>query len=130
MKGLSNMTGLNEAEEHAIARLTPYANGAANNVGNASVVLDAARVIAGEAGLHRGIQAIAAVAVRMSEARAKHPWPAHAYGPYQALGVIEEEVRELAHAVEHETPERARDEALDSIVTALRMWLGEHEVRG
>ena len=34
---------------------------------------------------------------------------------------------ELVHAVEHESPERIRDEALDVAVTALRLWLGEHE---
>ena len=45
-----------------------------------------------------------------------------------ALGVIGGEYRELVHAVEHETPERIRDEALDVAVTALRLWLGEHKV--
>ena len=35
--------------------------------------------------------------------------------------------RELVHAVEHESPERIRDEDLDVAVTALRLWMGEHE---
>ena len=34
----------------------------------------------------------------------------------------------VSYAVEHETPERIRDEALDVAVTALRLWLGEHKV--
>ena len=51
-----------------------------------------------------------------------------AEGKYHALGVIGEEYRELVYAVEHETPERIRDEALDVAVTALRLWLGEHKV--
>ena len=41
-----------------------------------------------------------------------------------------EEYHELVIAVEKETPERMRDEALDVAVTALRMWAGEHERRG
>lgn len=56
----------------------------------------------------------------------KHP--VFAEGKYHALGVIGEEYRELVYAVEHETPERIRDEALDVAVTALRLWLGEHKV--
>ena len=64
------------------------------------------------------------------EAREKHPWPEHADGKYQALGVVGEEYHELVIAVEKETPERMRDEALDVAVTALRMWAGEHERRG
>lgn len=63
---------------------------------------------------------------RLSEARGKHP--VFAEGKYHALGVIGEEYRELVHAVEHETPERICDEALDVAVTALRLWLGEHKV--
>ena len=68
---------------------------------------------------------ITALAKRMGEARGKHP--VFAEGRYHALGVIGEEYRELVHAVEHESPERIRDEALDVAVTALRLWLGEHE---
>lgn len=62
-----------------------------------------------------GEQALAALMQRLSEARGKHP-------------VFAEEYRELVYAVEHETPERIRDEALDVAVTALRLWLGEHKV--
>ena len=71
-------------------------------------------------------QALAALMQRLSEARGKHP--VFAEGKYHALGVIGEEYRELVYAVEHETPERIRDEALDVAVTALRLWLGEHKV--
>ena len=42
-----------------------------------------------------------------------------------ALGVIGAEYEELVRAVERETPERVRDEALDVAVTALRLWAGE-----
>ena len=66
-----------------------------------------------------GEKALAALMQRLSEARVKHP--VFAEGKYHALGV-------LVHAVEHETPERIRDEALDVAVTALRLWLGEHKV--
>ena len=73
-----------------------------------------------------GEQALAALMQRLSEARGKHP--VFAEGKYHALGVIGEEYRELVYAVEHETPERIRDEALDVAVAALRLWLGEHKV--
>lgn len=73
-----------------------------------------------------GEQALAALMQRLSEARGKHP--VFAEGKYHALGVIGGEYRELVHAVEHETPERIRDEALDVAVTALRLWLGEDKV--
>ena len=33
----------------------------------------------------------------------------------------------IVRAVERETPERVRDEALDVAVTALRLWAGEQE---
>lgn len=60
---------------------------------------------------------------RMAEARKKHP--VFAEGKYHALGVIGAEYEELVRAVERETPERVRDEALDVAVTALRLWAGE-----
>ena len=64
-----------------------------------------------------------ALARRMAEARKKHP--VFAEGKYHALGVIGAEYEELVRAVERETPERVRDEALDVAVTALRLWAGE-----
>ena len=85
-------------------------------------------VILGNGSAQDGRELITALTQRMGEARAKHPWPDHAYGQYQALGVIGAEYHELEHAVEYETQERMRDEALDIAVTALRFWLGEHEV--
>ena len=84
-----------------------------------------AELILGNGSVQAGNGLIAALAKRMGEAREKHP--VFAEGRYHALGVIGEEYRELVHAVEHETPERIRDEALDVAVTALRLWLGEHE---
>lgn len=84
-----------------------------------------AELILGNGSLKSGRVLTAALAKRMGEAREKHP--VFAEGRYHALGVIGEEYRELVHAVEHESPERIRDEALDVAVTALRLWLGEHE---
>ena len=78
-----------------------------------------AELILGNGSVQAGRGLMAALAKRMGEAREKHPWPEHADGKYQALGVVGKE-----------TPERMRDEALDVAVTALRMWAGEHERRG
>ena len=77
------------------------------------VELMEAELILGNGSVQAGRGLMAALAKRMGEAREKHPWPEHADGKYQALGV-----------------ERMRDEALDVAVTALRMWAGEHERRG
>ena len=85
-----------------------------------------AELILGNGNVQSGHGLMAALAKRMGEARKKHP--VFAEGKYHALGVIGEEYRELVHAVEHETPERICDEALDVAVTALRLWLGEHKV--
>lgn len=84
-----------------------------------------AELILGNGSAQAGRDLIMALAKRMGEAREKHP--VFAEGKYHALGVIGEEYRELVHAVEHESPERIRDEALDVAVTALRLWMGEHE---
>ena len=94
------------------------------------VELMEAELILGNGSVQAGCGLMAALAKRMGEAREKHPWPEHADGKYQALGVVGEEYHELVIAVEKETPERMRDEALDVAVTALRMWAGEHERRG
>ena len=94
-------------------------------VGDVVELMEAA-VLLGNGGQRDGMAIIAALARRMAEARKKHP--VFAEGKYHALGVIGGEYRELVHAVEHETPERIRDEALDVAVTALRLWLGEHKV--
>lgn len=82
-----------------------------------------AELILGNGSVRSGRGLTAALAKRMGEAREKHP--VFAEGKYHALGVIGEEYRELVHAVEHESPERIRDEALDVAVTALRLWMGE-----
>lgn len=94
------------------------------NAGEIVEMLEA-ELILGKGSVKSGRVLTAALAKRMGEARGKHP--VFAEGRYHALGVIGEEYRELVHAVEHETPERIRDEALDVAVTALRLWLGEHE---
>lgn len=87
------------------------------------VELMEAAVLLGNGGQRGGAVMIAALARRMEEARKKHP--VFAEGKYHALGVIGEEYEELVRAVERETPERVRDEALDVAVTALRLWAGE-----
>lgn len=93
-------------------------------VGDVVELMEAA-VLLGNGGQRGGAAMIAALARRMEEARKKHP--VFAEGKYHALGVIGAEYEELVRAVERETPERIRDEALDVAVTALRLWLGEHE---
>lgn len=70
----------------------------------------------------KGRAMLEAIARRLGEAREKHP--AWSEGPYYALGVIHSEFLELERAVEHETEDRQRDEALDVIATAIR-FLGE-----
>ena len=82
-----------------------------------------AAVLLGNGGQRDGMAIIAALARRMAEARKKHP--VFAEGKYHALGVIGAEYEELVRAVERETPERVRGEALDVAVTALRLWAGE-----
>lgn len=70
----------------------------------------------------KGRAIMQAIALRLEEARGKHP--VYAEGPYHALGVIHAEFKELEHAVEHETEARQKDEALDVIATSVR-FLGE-----
>lgn len=84
-----------------------------------------AELILGNGSVQAGRGLMAALAKRMGEAREKHP--VFAEGKYHALRVIGAEYEELTRAVERETPKRVRDEALDVAVTALRLWLGEHE---
>jgi UTP:GlnB (protein PII) uridylyltransferase len=91
-------------------------------VGDVVELMEAA-VLLGNGGQRDGMAIIAALARRMEEARKKHP--VFAEGKYHALGVIGAEYEELVRAVERETPERVRDEALDVAVTALRLWAGE-----
>lgn len=70
----------------------------------------------------KGRAIMQAIALRLEEAREKHP--VYAEGPYHALGVMHAEFKELEHAVEHETESRQMDEALDVIATSVR-FLGE-----
>ena len=91
-------------------------------VGDVVELMEAA-VLLGNGRQRGGAVMIAALARRMEEARKKHP--VFAEGKYHALGVIGAEYEELVRAVERETPERVRDEALDVAVTALRLWAGE-----
>lgn len=65
------------------------------------------------------------IAARVEHARKKHPL--FAEGKFHALGVIESEFRELEYAIEHESEDRQRDEALDVIATCVRFLCGEHK---
>lgn len=65
-----------------------------------------------------GRQIMFMLARRLEEARLKHP--RFASGPAHALDVIGDEYRELVFAVERETPDRQRDEALDVSCTVIR----------
>lgn len=80
------------------------------------------RLAFGNGNEKRGRAIMQAIALRLEEARGKHPL--YAEGPYHALGVIHAEFKELEHAVEHETESRQMDEALDVIATSVR-FLGE-----
>ena len=65
------------------------------------------------------------IAARVEHARKKHPL--FAEGKFHALGVIESEFRELEYAIDHESEDRQRDEALDVIATCVRFLCGEHK---
>lgn len=84
--------------------------------------------IIGNGDLGRGKQLIFMLARRLEEARRKHPL--FAEGPYQALGVIGAAYRELVLAIEHETPDRQLDEALNMAGKLMRFVNGEHLLPG
>ena len=65
------------------------------------------------------------ISQRVHHARKKHP--VFAEGLFHALGVIESEFHELEYAIEHESEDRQRDEALDVIATCFRFLCGEHK---
>lgn len=64
---------------------------------------------------------------RVRWARTKHAGEWAGNGKYYALGVIDDEMRELEHAIEHESIERQEDEALDVIATCIRFLAREYE---
>ena len=71
------------------------------------------------------LQLFGTIAGRVEEARQKHP--VFAEGSFHALGVIESEFHELEYAIEHESEERQKDEALDVIATCIRFLCDEHK---
>ena len=82
----------------------------------------------GNGDVGRGQQNLFMLARRLEEARRKHPrW---GLGPYYALGVIGSEYREFVRAVEHETPDRQLDEALDVACTCMRFVNREYLMKG
>lgn len=68
---------------------------------------------------------IARLASALARAREKHP--VYADGNIDAWDVIEGELIELWNAIDHESEERQKEEAIDVAVTALRFILGEHK---
>ena len=76
----------------------------------------------------------AALADRMLHARAEHDWPTtatDAKAKMYALAAILGEWQELVEAVtDGQGRAREKDEALDVIVTAARVWLGDHLPEG
>lgn len=74
----------------------------------------------------KGRELIWKLAVRMNEARIKHPdWEGK--GKYWGLAAVEGEMAEFRQAVISESKERQVSEGLDLITTTVRHILDEHE---
>lgn len=72
----------------------------------------------------KGLTIFHLVTMRLEHARNKHPvWVKSGAYAHQVIG---SEYSELEHAIEHESPARQQDEALDVIATCLRFIAGEH----
>lgn len=75
-----------------------------------------------------------AIADRLLHARAKHDWPTtdkDYWAQFYALDALGGEFKELVAAVtDHEGRAREKDEALDVIVVAVRILLGDHLPEG
>ncbi len=69
-------------------------------------------------------EAFIALAWALERARNKHPRGA------QGIGSLTSEVGEVATAILRETPERVREECIDTAVVAVRLWLGEEDKGG
>ena len=78
----------------------------------------------GNGKLGRGKAIVRMIALRLMEARAKHP--EFAVDKYHTIGVIGEEFREFENAVMHESEIRQIDEAYDIIAPTIRFLNGEH----
>lgn len=94
-------------------------------MGNVKMTYRAMRRAFGNGNERRGRAIMEAIALRLNHARTKHA--VFAEGSPQALGVIQAEMDELTHAVEHETEARQLDEALDVVATCVRFANGEHD---
>lgn len=71
-----------------------------------------------EAALENGRYIIGKIATRMYTARTKHP-------DFNGASNVISEIGEFLYALDHETEDRAKDEALDIIVTCIRFILDE-----
>lgn len=71
------------------------------------------------------LEAFAELAYALAVARQKHP----KFADYDlgAWSVIDDEMKELYHAITHESEQRQHEEAIDVAVTALRFILGEYK---
>ena len=79
----------------------------------------------GNGNRRRGHDIICRIARRCRHARHEHR--CFAEGLPEAVGVVMAEAREMENAMLHEGPERTVDEALDVIVTGIRLVNGEYE---
>ena len=71
-----------------------------------------------EAALENGRDIVDKIANRMHTARTKHP-------DFDGASNVISEIGEFLYALDHETEDRAKDEALDIIVTCIRFILDE-----
>lgn len=81
--------------------------------------------VLGNTNVNKGFTILHAIVKRVNDARQKHQL--FAEGKYQALGVIESEAKEFAHAIEKESEDRQINEALDVIATCIRFLNGEYK---
>lgn len=84
-------------------------------------------MIFGNGDTRLGKAVLTAIAQRILHARTVHEWPEDCHNLAAAGEVVLSEVNELLYAINFETPERASDEALDIIATAVRLYNREWE---
>ena len=83
-----------------------------------AIIGNCQRASSKEAALENGRYIIDKIATRMYIARTRHP-------DFGGASCVISEIGEFLYALDHETEERAKDEALDIIVTCIRFILDE-----
>lgn len=96
-------------------------------MGKSGTIDEQALITLGNGSEVNGFIVVAAIAGRMESARMKHP--VFAESRKAALKAVRDEFIEFSRAADHEDEELQMDEALDLIVTAIRYYNGEHNVR-